>query len=253
MFKIVLISLAALLALWIIFALNSSRYFKNFNTKLYYTLLSFSGTREKMDALNKESIDLAKKSQTSVTILIHGAGAVYYKDVYGTSRWFKESGLNVVSFEYDYKAPPEESAEKLSVYVDKVLMETRTEKVNIIGICLGGVTARYYVEKLNGASRLDKLITIISPAVPIPSTELAYKYNKNFSFDPEPWNGVLEYIQDKNSVKKHLYISCKKDLLVPFAYQISRQGNFRELACGHSFINVNPDILQAALDFIQKE
>ncbi len=253
MFKIAGIIVVVLTVLLVIAWLNSSNYFNNFSSKLYYSLISLSGTREKMDTFNEESIENAKKNQTSLTILVHGAGAEYYKDVYGTALWFKENGLRVVSFEYDYKDSPDMSAKKLSQYVDEVLKETKTKKLNIIGICLGGVTARYYVEKLHGSEKVDKLVTIISPAIPIPSTELAYKYNKNFSFNPEPWNGVLEYIQDKNSVEKHLYISCRKDILVPLKYQISRKGNFKELTCGHSFINVNPDILNEALNFINKK
>lgn len=237
----------------LILALSSPEFFRNLGFKLKYDLYSWSGSKEKMDAFNRESIEKSKKSGERVLLVIHGAGAQYYGDVYGTAIWLRQQGMNPVSFDYDYKEKPEDSVKKLASYVDSLLLETGKEKIDIYGICLGGVLARYYAEEYGGLSKIENLVTVISPAVSLPSSEIAYQYDKYFSFDPEPWNVVLEKFKNKNSVKKHLYIYCKKDIIVPTKYQFSENGNFLGLDCGHAFVNSNPEILQSGLDFISKQ
>lgn len=251
--KMILAFLSVFILLFIFFFLIPSGYFRNFSFKWHYSAYSSSGTPEKMDALNKESIDNSRKDGKPITIMIHGAETTYYKDVFGTVVWFKEQGVNAVSFDYDFKAAPDVSAQKLSDFVDLVLKETRTEKVNIIGTCLGGIVAKYYAAEFNGAEHIDKLITVISPARPIPQTAIAYQYDRLFSFDPEPWNQVLEGLQYKNPVKDHIYFYCKNDITVPAKYQFSSVGNFIGLECEHSFNNVNPEVLHPALEFINKK
>ncbi|MFZ2187453.1 MAG: alpha/beta fold hydrolase [Candidatus Moraniibacteriota bacterium] len=248
--KVILVfSLICILSFAVFFVIPSG-FFKNFSFKWHYYAYSFSGTPEKMDALNKESIDTSRTTGKPITIVIHGAETTYYKDVYGTVVWFKENGVNVVSFDYDFKAAPDVSARKLSDFVDETLKETGTRKVNIMGTCLGGILAKYYAENFGGAEHIDKLITVISPARPIPETAIAYQYDTLFSFDPASWNQVLAGLQDKNPVKDHMYFYCKNDITVPAKYQFSSVGNFIGLECEHSFNNVNPEVLEPALDFI---
>lgn len=222
--------------------------FRNLPFKLHYNQYSFSGTKEKMDALNQDSLAQARIAKQNVTIVIHGAETEYYKDPFGTVVWFRENGVNAVSFDYDFKAAPDESAQKLAAYVQEILQQTGTTKVNIFAVCLGGTLARYYTLNFGGAAYVENLVTVISPAVPIPASDLAYQYNKHFSFNPEPWNDVLEKIKDRNAVDKHIYFYCKRDLTVFPKYQYSEKGNFEGLICGHMLNNVNPEPLRAALE-----
>lgn len=228
-----------------------SGYFSNFGFKLRYSLIALKGSKDEMDFINKESVENAKKNKQKVLLLIHGAGSNYYDDVFGTVKWFKEGGANVVSFDYDFMDPPEDSVKKLSAYIDDLLMETGTEKVDIYGICLGGILARHYAQDFGGSGKIGSLVTVLSPAVPIPETAIAYKYDKIFAFDPAPWNVVLERIKNVNPVKKHIYLYCKKDIIVPTKYQHSEVGNYVGFNCGHAFVNENLEILQKASEFLK--
>lgn len=52
---------------------------------------------------------------------------------------------------------------RLSMIVDAVCRETGYERVHIVGHSMGGVVARYYVQKLGGDARVHTLVTLGSP------------------------------------------------------------------------------------------
>ncbi|HUR15011.1 MAG TPA: alpha/beta fold hydrolase [Mycobacteriales bacterium] len=54
-------------------------------------------------------------------------------------------------------------AQRLSALVEKTCQETGYEKVHVVGHSLGGVVARYYVQRLGGHSRVHTLCTLGSP------------------------------------------------------------------------------------------
>jgi pimeloyl-ACP methyl ester carboxylesterase len=54
-------------------------------------------------------------------------------------------------------------AERLAALVEKTCEETGYEKVHVIGHSLGGVVARYYVQRLGGDARVHTLCTLGSP------------------------------------------------------------------------------------------
>ncbi|MBP6831855.1 MAG: alpha/beta fold hydrolase [Deltaproteobacteria bacterium] len=55
------------------------------------------------------------------------------------------------------------SAAHLARFVDDVRAREGVEKVDIIAHSLGGVVARYYVEHLDGASKVRRVVTIATP------------------------------------------------------------------------------------------
>lgn len=57
----------------------------------------------------------------------------------------------------------EELAHQLSEKIEEVLVLTKSDKVDIIGHSMGGIVARYYIEQMNGAKKVNKLITLGSP------------------------------------------------------------------------------------------
>ena len=59
--------------------------------------------------------------------------------------------------------PVRRSAEQLARFVARVCRKEGCERVDIVAHSLGGVVARYYIERLDGASRIGRLITIGSP------------------------------------------------------------------------------------------
>lgn len=250
LYIILLIALVIFFVFWIVYIGS----FKNVSIlKLRYRLLSIFSTAEKMDKLNQESINTAKENKKEITIIIHGAAANYYQDIYGTALWLKEQKINAVSFDYNYKDLPDVSVKKLSLYVDDILKQTGTEKVNMVGFCLGGNLALYYAEKYNEAEKINKIITVLSPLKPMPASGIFYKIDKLMGFNPDPWNEVLLYLQDKNNTVNTLHIYGAKDTIVPTKYQIPDKGNSLGLDLGHSpLITVDPEILNPILDFINK-
>jgi triacylglycerol lipase len=56
-----------------------------------------------------------------------------------------------------------ETAARLAVVVEQMCEESGSERVFIIGHSLGGLIARYYVQRLEGHRRVDTLITLGSP------------------------------------------------------------------------------------------
>jgi len=55
------------------------------------------------------------------------------------------------------------SAEHLARFVDRVCAREKCDHVDIVGHSLGGVVARYYVERLGGARKVGRVVTIGSP------------------------------------------------------------------------------------------
>ena len=59
--------------------------------------------------------------------------------------------------------PVRKSAEQLARFIEHVCAREQAERVDIVAHSLGGVVARYYIERLDGARRIGRLVTIGSP------------------------------------------------------------------------------------------
>jgi triacylglycerol esterase/lipase EstA (alpha/beta hydrolase family) len=55
------------------------------------------------------------------------------------------------------------SAMHLKNFVERVIAREDAERVDIVAHSLGGVVARYYIERMGGKSRIGRLVTIASP------------------------------------------------------------------------------------------
>ncbi len=55
----------------------------------------------------------------------------------------------------------EKLAEQISEYADKNF--DRSQKFDLVGLSMGGLVSRYYVQKLGGGDRVNKFISISSP------------------------------------------------------------------------------------------
>jgi pimeloyl-ACP methyl ester carboxylesterase len=67
--------------------------------------------------------------------------------------------LNYSPFSQDVR----DVAQRLSVLVEKTCEETGYEKVHVVGHSLGGLVARYYVQKLGGDARVHTVCTLGTP------------------------------------------------------------------------------------------
>jgi triacylglycerol esterase/lipase EstA (alpha/beta hydrolase family) len=55
------------------------------------------------------------------------------------------------------------SAERLRDFVEEVCLREDVEQVDIVAHSLGGVVARYYIERMDGQARIGQLVTIATP------------------------------------------------------------------------------------------
>ena len=56
-----------------------------------------------------------------------------------------------------------DAAHELREHVERLCEATGADKVHIVGHSLGGVIARYYVQRMGGSARVDTLVTLGSP------------------------------------------------------------------------------------------
>ncbi|MCF3104838.1 alpha/beta fold hydrolase [Streptomyces roseoverticillatus] len=101
-------------------------------------------------------------------VLLHGTWANQLDTWFLTAPSLVKEGYCVYSLDYgklpymptlNGQGPLVKSAGEVSAFVDKVLKSTGTKKVDIVGHSQGGgPLPRYYMEFMNGASKVDKLI-----------------------------------------------------------------------------------------------
>ncbi|MGW1071262.1 esterase/lipase family protein [Streptomyces sp. NPDC002537] len=101
-------------------------------------------------------------------VLLHGTWANQLDTWFVLAPELAAKGYCVYSLDYgklpympglNGQGPLVKSAGEVSAFVDKVLKSTGTKKVDIVGHSQGGgPLPRYYMEFMNGASKVDKLI-----------------------------------------------------------------------------------------------
>jgi hypothetical protein len=56
-----------------------------------------------------------------------------------------------------------DGAQDLAEHVERICQETGHERVHVVGHSLGGLIARYFVQRLDGDRRVDRLVTLGTP------------------------------------------------------------------------------------------
>jgi pimeloyl-ACP methyl ester carboxylesterase len=70
----------------------------------------------------------------------------------------------VLSFNYSpLTSDVRVAAERLSAHIESICAQTGFERLHVIGHSMGGVIARYYVQRLGGDERVHTLVTLGSP------------------------------------------------------------------------------------------
>ena len=106
---------------------------------------------------------LCNRSERNPVVLVHG-----FHDSSASMepmrRWLTGRGWNVFAinlFPSDGTATLEDLAKQLARYVNKSF--PADQRFDLVGFSMGGLVCRYYVQRLNGADRVDRLITISAP------------------------------------------------------------------------------------------
>ena len=112
-------------------------------------------------------------------VLVHG---IIAHDRPGVTKFWgripealRESGASVFMGNTDAWGGYESNAKQLKATVDKVLRETKSEKVNIIAHSKGGLDSRYLIWKYNYGDKVASLTTISTPHNGAELSDLIYK------------------------------------------------------------------------------
>src|SRR5262249_26543993 len=108
-------------------------------------------------------VDPAAPPSPRPVVLVHGiwnSRAAFAR----ISRYLRARGFDVHALDLvpsDGSVAVEQLAAQLASYVDAGL--PAAAPFDLVGFSMGGVVSRYYVQRLGGASRVQRLVTISSP------------------------------------------------------------------------------------------
>jgi triacylglycerol lipase len=96
-------------------------------------------------------------------VLVHGIGdtTLLFRHMIP---WLQRKGLQVHALNLipnNGDAGLDELAEQLAIYISSRF--PAEQAIDLVGFSMGGLVARYYLQRLNGLERVQKLITIASP------------------------------------------------------------------------------------------
>lgn len=227
--------------------------------RFFYPLWVVASSKKKMDALNERNILEARAAHGRITIFLHGIASTYYFAPYWIVKWFTRNGIYMVSLGYDYNADLASAARDIKTQIDAIRERSGIAEINIVGVSLGGVVGRYYVEALGGKDITHKLVTIFSPIIPPEpgETSIALSMSKLLS------RGIAEesarqnrLIKESFSVDNYLAIYGTSDWIVgKKMYPLKHAPeNVRQipLAGGHMLVTYNTDAAEVALEYLQE-
>ncbi|MBR8828929.1 MAG: alpha/beta fold hydrolase [Gomphosphaeria aponina SAG 52.96 = DSM 107014] len=130
--------------------------------------------------------------ENNQVLLVHGIfrkQGVFQK----MSAYLTAQGWQVYSFNLEQnsgKLGLENLAEQVKEYIDKNFAAKQT--INLVGLSMGGIVSRYYVQRLGGRERVQRFITISSPHQ---GTWMAYVLPFKIYVQMRPGS---EFLQDLN-------------------------------------------------------
>ncbi len=96
-------------------------------------------------------------------VLLHGFGMNRTQWIWLARRLRARGHGPIYGMNYFSLQRADRSAKQLARYVDRILERERAEVVDIVAHSLGGIVARYYIERLSGGRKVGRLVTIGTP------------------------------------------------------------------------------------------
>lgn len=218
-------------------------------------LSSLLATRKQMDLYNKISIDEVAKNGGELTIILHGVFATYYGAMSPFAKFLRRAGINTVSIGYDYRADPKTEALDIGAQIDNIMRQAKVTKINLVGVSLGGVVARYYTEILGNQDKINKLVTVFTPMIMKSTRFIATYINKLISRTPALNMSESQEMIGHYTVKKHLAIYGLNDYVVGKEYPLPNANeNVTQVAVsgGHSLVSYNTAVMNVVADYLKK-
>jgi triacylglycerol lipase len=107
--------------------------------------------------------------------------------------------LRTIDFTYGPMTRFEDIAQRLARVVDDAVREGET--ISVVGHSMGGLLARWYMQELGGASRVDKLITL---ATPHGGTHSARLVPGPLASSIRPGSSVLKRLRETRDRTRHI-------------------------------------------------
>jgi len=103
------------------------------------------------------------KGRRNPIILLHGFGMNRTQWIWMARRLRARGHGPIYGLNYFSLQPVESSAKLLSRFVDEILEREHVTQLDIVAHSLGGIVARYYIERLSGGRKIQRLVTIGTP------------------------------------------------------------------------------------------
>ncbi len=190
-------------------------------------------------------------------LLIHGflgtRGSMYLLE-----RRLVEDGFIVVSFNIGALNVRDirRSAFMIHRKIDRILAETPTKKIDIVGHSMGGLIGLYYVKKLGGAARVRRLVMMGTPvhgtwAALLGVATLGLWSTSSWQLLPRSrFLDELHQGQVPEGVEIHT-IAAARDWVVPLATTRLHGANAMTVPLGHSSLVVSEEVYQRLISVLR--
>lgn len=142
-----------------------------------------------------------KRFHHNRVLLIHGLNdtTVIFRSL---STHLRQLGRSTYSFNItpnNGDAPLEQLAEQVADYIDKTF--SSDEKLDLVGLSMGGLVSRYYVQRLGGMARVQRLVTL---GTPHHGTWIAYLSNQRGCVQMRPRSDFLQRLNQNAAMLDQL-------------------------------------------------
>ena len=186
-------------------------------------------------------------SNRTPVLLIHGildsAVSMHPIRVWLEKRGWQVSTLHLVP--NDGSVPLEQLAEQVRHCVDTTF--PNHEKIDLVGFSMGGLVCRYYIQKLGGAQRVSRFVSISAPNH---GTQMAFLSNRAGCKEMRPGSAFLADLNgDLSPLRQVRYTTIWSPLdlmIVPARSSGMPVGtNLRRWVAAHPLMLFSPGVLSA--------